>query len=90
MKAPPNRDIAPAPETLKGRRAACPTTPRHGQRPDAPARRTTRKLRLSSPERAEPTPLLNHETSDHLLSLVEDKATMSRPRSAIKTCIEFF
>ncbi len=27
----------------------------------------------SSPERTEPTPLLNHETSDHLLSLVEAK-----------------
>src|SRR3546814_4397345 len=25
----------------------------------------------ASPERTEPTPLLNHETSDHLLSLVE-------------------
>ena len=31
------------------------------------------RLQLSgaSPERTEPTPLLNHETSDHLLSLVE-------------------
>jgi hypothetical protein len=27
-------------------------------------------LRSRSPERTEPTPLLNHETSDHLLSLV--------------------
>jgi hypothetical protein len=43
------------------------------------------RLSLSSPERAGPTSLLNHETSDHLLSLVEEEATMIRPESAIKT-----
>ena len=30
-------------------------------------------LRSGSPERTEPTPLLNHETSDHLLSLVDSQ-----------------
>lgn len=29
------------------------------------------ELSGASPERTEPTPLLNHETSDHLLSLVK-------------------
>lgn len=35
-----------------------------------------RSLRSASPERTEPTPLLNHETSDHLLSLVDNDAAL--------------
>jgi len=37
------------------------------------------RLQLSgaSPERTEPTPLLNHETSDHLLSQVEERAWLA-------------
>ena len=58
-------------DKLKGRRTFARRPFEHGQRPDAPARETIEKARLSSPERAEPTPLLNHETSDHLLSLVD-------------------
>lgn len=39
----------------------------------------TRTLSGASPERTEPTPLLNHETSDHLLSLVENvRACLAR------------
>src|SRR5437660_1668698 len=34
--------------------------------------RSRPQLSGASPERTEPTPLLNHETSDHLLSLVEE------------------
>ncbi len=37
-----------------------------GQTPSAAA-----SIRSARPERTEPTPLLNHETSDHLLSLVD-------------------
>jgi hypothetical protein len=47
--------------------------------------RPTESLRLSSPERADPASVLNHETSDHLLSLVEEEATMIRRESAIKS-----
>jgi hypothetical protein len=47
--------------------------------------RPTESLRLSSPERADPASVLNHETSDHLLSLVDEEATMIRVESAIKT-----
>jgi hypothetical protein len=59
------------PDTLKGRRAFARRPSEHGQRPEAPARETFESLRLSAPERAEPTSSLNHETSDHLLSLVD-------------------
>jgi hypothetical protein len=48
------------------------------------------KLSLSSPERAEPTSLLNHETSDHLLSLVDSLCRMNHRESADKSCFDFF
>jgi hypothetical protein len=42
----------------------------HGQRPEgsSPGDHST-VIKRASPERTSPTPLLNHETSDHLLSL---------------------
>ena len=38
-----------------------------------------RTVRSASPERTEPTPLLNHETSDHLLSLVDNERGYREP-----------
>ncbi len=38
-----------------------------------------RTVRSASPERTEPTPLLNHETSDHLLSLVDNERGSREP-----------
>jgi len=38
-----------------------------------------RTVRSASPERTEPTPLLNHETSDHLLSLVDNERGPREP-----------
>jgi hypothetical protein len=43
---------------------------------------TGRRISDAPPERTEPNSLLNHETSDHLLSLVEANATIAgRPRN---------
>src|SRR3546814_2988705 len=68
-----NRRIARGRKKLKGRRAFARRLSEHGQRPDAPARKTLKSLSLSSPERTEPTPYLTHETSDHLLSLLNTR-----------------
>ncbi len=62
----------------------------HGQRPECSSPGDLEKLSLSSPERANPTPLLNHETSDHLLSLVEHLGTMSRTKFLSKSCFHLF
>jgi hypothetical protein len=69
--------ISPVPESdPSGREKGLPhpsaTAPRHGQRPEcsSPGDQLAVFSR-ESPERTEPNSLLNHETSDHLLSLVE-------------------
>jgi hypothetical protein len=36
-----------------------------------------RRIRSASPERTEPNSLLNHETSDHLLSLVDSQCDVA-------------
>jgi len=37
-----------------------------------------------------PTCLLNHETSDHLLSLVDSQGRMNHRDSRHKSCFDFF
>jgi len=53
--------------TVKGDRRRSGDPLRHGQRPEVPA--VASEAKASPRERFGPTPLLNHETSDHLLSL---------------------
>jgi hypothetical protein len=53
------------PDMLKGTAARCSGALRHGQRPKVMAVRQA----LRADEPSSPTSLLNHETSDHLLSL---------------------
>src|SRR4029453_11382216 len=59
----------------------------HGQRPDAQARKDIEWLVRPSPsERTGPTSLLNHETSDHLLSLLDCTHSMLWFEVINKTC----
>ena len=44
------------------------------------------RVRRAFPERTEPTSMLNHETSDHLLSLVAEDLNMSHSAAANKPC----
>jgi hypothetical protein len=45
-----------------------------------------RTVRPAAPEQTEPTPTLNHETTDHLLSLIEDKGSVNHRDSRNKPC----
>src|SRR3954454_1136152 len=81
---------AASPERVEGPPSLGSTTLRTWSAAGCSSPEDPKKPRLRSPERAEPTSLLNHETSDHLLSLVDGKSEDESSRIAVQGLFSFF